>query len=365
MTDTSNEKNDSYLKLEAELLGDHPQLSLSTSTVIFNLLSSGRTFALLDLRSDEEYERGHIKSAVPLSQKSHVAHLRDQTYCYDSPLFLAFALQYPFLVVVGRSVFSKIQSLEEELGEDVIREKLARQEALDRQASLALPPPPPPPPPPSAPPPPAAPPVKRPAYDVGALKLQLYYGCLRGLAVALPESKLVTAETKGTRSAVFAPVQPEAAVVVEEEEHLIFPSCVVEGRFYQGSLESVSKLRVLNSLGVRLVVCAAAELLPLFPGQFDYVHLPVDDTPREDILSHFEDVYRRLDQAFERQEPVLVHCAMGISRSSTITIMFLMRKFGLSSQQAFAILQKRRPFVQPNPGFRLQLEQWAQISQSL
>ncbi|MDP2435402.1 MAG: dual specificity protein phosphatase [archaeon] len=127
-------------------------------------------------------------------------------------------------------------------------------------------------------------------------------------------------------------------------------------------MESANKLEVLNNLGVRHIVCAAAELTPTFPGQFSYQHVAVDDTPRDDILSHFSEVFSALHGAFLRSEPVLIHCAMGISRSSTLTLMYLIRAHGYDVDSAFRLLKDRRPFVQPNTGFTKQLQSWHSFS---
>jgi predicted protein tyrosine phosphatase len=51
------------------------------------------------------------------------------------------------------------------------------------------------------------------------------------------------------------------------------------------------------------------------------------------------------------QNRVLVHCAMGRSRSATMVIMYLMQKFKLSKQMAFDIAYTRREVVDPNDGF--------------
>lgn len=54
---------------------------------------------------------------------------------------------------------------------------------------------------------------------------------------------------------------------------------------------------------------------------------------------------------------VLVHCAAGISRSSTVVIAFLMLKRGMTYDSALAFVKSKRKCVDPNPGFRSQLEE--------
>lgn len=54
---------------------------------------------------------------------------------------------------------------------------------------------------------------------------------------------------------------------------------------------------------------------------------------------------------------VLVHCAAGISRSSSVVIAFLMLKRVMTYDSALAFVQSKRKCVDPNPGFRSQLEE--------
>lgn len=54
-----------------------------------------------------------------------------------------------------------------------------------------------------------------------------------------------------------------------------------------------------------------------------------------------------------------MHCAQGVSRSASVLIGYLMSREGLSYEAALAQLQGARPCVAPNPGFALQLQEFA------
>lgn len=53
-----------------------------------------------------------------------------------------------------------------------------------------------------------------------------------------------------------------------------------------------------------------------------------------------------------------VHCFAGVSRSATIVISFLMKKFEWSLNQALTFTKKRRRYIDPNPGFMRQLRKY-------
>lgn len=62
--------------------------------------------------------------------------------------------------------------------------------------------------------------------------------------------------------------------------------------------------------------------------------------------------------ASNNQHRVLVHCAMGRSRSATMVIMYLMKKFDISMETALRLAKTRREVVDPNEGFLQKLEEF-------
>jgi len=51
--------------------------------------------------------------------------------------------------------------------------------------------------------------------------------------------------------------------------------------------------------------------------------------------------------------PILFHCTAGISRSSTIAIMYLSRRLGISVNDAYQLAKQKRNHINPNDGFRI------------
>jgi protein-tyrosine phosphatase len=60
----------------------------------------------------------------------------------------------------------------------------------------------------------------------------------------------------------------------------------------------------------------------------------------------------------QNNNKVFVHCAMGMSRSATCVMMFLMKRFCLSMDDALSLVKHRREKIDPNEGFMSKLRQF-------
>lgn len=96
--------------------------------------------------------------------------------------------------------------------------------------------------------------------------------------------------------------------------------------------------------------------------RFTYSEIPVLDMQEEQIIKYFGKAFdfidNRVNEFGDTTGNVLVHCVAGISRSATIVIAYLMRKYGMSYFEALNYVQQKRPIVDPNPGFVKQLQKY-------
>lgn len=74
----------------------------------------------------------------------------------------------------------------------------------------------------------------------------------------------------------------------------------------------------------------------------------------ENIYPHLEDAHSYIKDNLEKHN-VLVHCQVGMSRSSTLVIAFLMKEYGMSYDKARALAKSKRPIVCPNESFEKDL----------
>eukprot|EP00746_Dinoflagellata_sp_MGD_P005782 gnl/MRDRNA2_/MRDRNA2_111205_c0_seq1.p1 gnl/MRDRNA2_/MRDRNA2_111205_c0~~gnl/MRDRNA2_/MRDRNA2_111205_c0_seq1.p1 ORF type:complete len:359 (-),score=52.78 gnl/MRDRNA2_/MRDRNA2_111205_c0_seq1:15-1091(-) len=86
-------------------------------------------------------------------------------------------------------------------------------------------------------------------------------------------------------------------------------------------------------------------------------HINIDDVPRADLSRHFSRVVRFIARSRHLGgASVYVHCAAGISRSTTCTCAYLMTHLDLTFKQALTFIVSRRKAACPNEGFQQQLK---------
>ncbi|AHA46198.1 dual specificity protein phosphatase [Insectomime virus] len=83
--------------------------------------------------------------------------------------------------------------------------------------------------------------------------------------------------------------------------------------------------------------------------------IKADDQPNVNLAQVFSKVASFCDECLKEDKKVLVHCMMGISRSSTCVIAYLMLKKGMSLRDAYNLVKNQRSCISPNPGFLAQL----------
>lgn len=81
-----------------------------------------------------------------------------------------------------------------------------------------------------------------------------------------------------------------------------------------------------------------------------YMGIPGHDRPSWNIAVYFEQTAQFIDNALKNGGKVLVHCVVGISRSATLVIAYLIICRGMNAAEALThVFKQRRVF--PNMGF--------------
>lgn len=135
------------------------------------------------------------------------------------------------------------------------------------------------------------------------------------------------------------------------------PIDLIIPRLYVGNVDAARNRALLKHYHITHIVDAAAELPCYFPRDFHYLELKLMDQPvGESLKNAVLKAYNFISHALANGGVVLVHCAAGISRSTSTVIFYLMNKFMIPYEQALRICRKGRPITNPNMGYEAQLE---------
>ncbi|KAM8859129.1 serine/threonine/tyrosine-interacting-like protein 1 isoform 2-T3 [Spinachia spinachia] len=148
-------------------------------------------------------------------------------------------------------------------------------------------------------------------------------------------------------------------VLLEPERHTltIYPSEILEENLYQGSASQASDYRIIKNLHITHVVNATANSPDAFPHRLRYLRLRLSDDAQQELVEALPLASRFINSALmgDPAGRVLVHCSTGRSRSSAVTLAFLMEHRRWSLLHALRWLKERRACSAPNMNFLRQL----------
>ncbi|XP_066143713.1 dual specificity protein phosphatase MPK-4-like [Euwallacea fornicatus] len=141
----------------------------------------------------------------------------------------------------------------------------------------------------------------------------------------------------------------------------------IEPGLFLGSLAAAKDIDTLHKLKISHIL--TIDTCPLPRTILDLSHLKtkfiqLSDLPKEDLLSHFNDTNEFIENAL-KGGCILVHCYFGVSRSSTVVIAYIMKKYQLSYSEAFERVKAKRHIVFPNQGFVTQLKLYKDMNHTI
>lgn len=97
-------------------------------------------------------------------------------------------------------------------------------------------------------------------------------------------------------------------------------------------------------------------------GKRKFYFIPLNDVESENLanLPQYIDLIKK---ATKRKHTVVVFCHLGVSRSASICIGFLINEFNLSRIQAEHYVRTKRSIISPNRGFLQQLDEYREEEQ--
>ena len=129
-------------------------------------------------------------------------------------------------------------------------------------------------------------------------------------------------------------------------------------KIYLGNEDTARDKELLKKLNISHILICAEGCEPFFPNEYTYKILYIDDAIDENILSWLKEAFEFIDSSVNN---IYIHCVMGISRSPTIVIGYLMYKKKMKYEEAYDFVRNKRNAISPNSGFQEQLKKFEKI----
>ena len=128
---------------------------------------------------------------------------------------------------------------------------------------------------------------------------------------------------------------------------------------YVGNYKFASDVELLLKEGITYILNCANGLKNFFENEnlFKYLYMPIYDSESQKLDKYLEQTNNFIKEGSENGNKILIHCGSGISRSSTLCLMYMIMVKGYKFSDAYTLIKQKRNCVLPNIGFRKLLEQ--------
>jgi hypothetical protein len=132
------------------------------------------------------------------------------------------------------------------------------------------------------------------------------------------------------------------------------PTSEKYGKLYISDLYTAKCNNIIKKYNIKCVINVCTDQYEVIADK--NLKINISDEITQNISKYFAESYKFIDDNISNGNNVLVHCHAGISRSVTIVISYIMKKYSLPYFPAMKIVKSCRSFAEPNDGFVEQLK---------
>ena len=124
------------------------------------------------------------------------------------------------------------------------------------------------------------------------------------------------------------------------------------------------KRRSHSRLNIKNVISAVTGFDNIYDNSFNHLSLNLIDNEEQNIIHYFEITNHYIDNIISKnissdleknKQKILIHCICGVSRSVTILLAYIIKKYNYTPQYALKLVKKNRNIANPNSNFMKQL----------
>ncbi|KAM9525555.1 serine/threonine/tyrosine-interacting-like protein 1 isoform 3-T3 [Guaruba guarouba] len=136
-----------------------------------------------------------------------------------------------------------------------------------------------------------------------------------------------------------------------------YPVEILPAKLYMGNFKQACDQQIQKDLKIKAQVNISEQHAALFADSDRYLHVSVPDTLEADLFSSFPTICHFIDAQLDHGA-VLVFSSLGISRSSTGIMAYLIHSCVFSLKRAWSYVLKCKTNMRPHQGFVKQLLDW-------
>jgi hypothetical protein len=176
-------------------------------------------------------------------------------------------------------------------------------------------------------------------------------------------SEVDTAQVRETMQQWFSTQMEERREIINSQIQKVVgqmeePSQITEC-LYLGSEWNSANIRQLKRLHITNICNVGAECPNYYPNEFTYFNIKVSSSDIDvDIASQLETFFEFVEKTRNEHGVVLVHSHLGVSRSASYCIAYVMFKNNWSLQKAYKYVKDKRKIVKPSQECMRQLIQY-------
>ncbi|XP_064324225.1 serine/threonine/tyrosine-interacting-like protein 1 isoform X2 [Phalacrocorax carbo] len=136
-----------------------------------------------------------------------------------------------------------------------------------------------------------------------------------------------------------------------------YPVEILPAKLYMGNFKQACDRQIQKDLKIKAQVNISEQPVTLFAEGGKNLHISVPDSLEANLFSTFATICHFIDTQLDHGA-VLVFSSLGISRSSTVTMAYLMHSCQFSLKRAWDYVLKCKMNMRPHRGFVKQLSDW-------
>ena len=147
-------------------------------------------------------------------------------------------------------------------------------------------------------------------------------------------------------------IQSLEELLTKEELGISYNIDKITDKIYLDGIKGATEYEYFEKEKINNVLSVIDEP-PIYQKEKNINHkiIKIDDLYSENIIKYFKECI----EFIESVDKIYIHCTCGVSRSATIVLAYLMWKTHSNFNDAYFFVKKRRPEIDPNNGFRRQL----------